>query len=377
VALSFFFKLYSVAMFAVLLFTVVLFRQGTDSAQSAQAPTLSQSKISTEDLTKLRVKAEAGDAAAQFSLGRAYEDGNGTPQNDAQAAAWYRKAADQGNASAQNSLGLMYREGLGVPRDQQEAVQWYHKAARQKNAAAMFNLGTAYYNGDGVGVDYRLAYAWFLLAQEQSSVNAVSAISRTGKELMAGEQIEAWFAIASMYQKGVDLEQNDHEAIKWLTKAADGGSAQAKVQMAGMYANGQGVPKDFARVLELCQSAAKQGSGPGHYCVGIVYRQGLGVPKSPQIALKSFRNAAELNHRGAIMTLVEMYEKGEGTEVNRSEAFYWLYRAHGEGVVDAKQRAAELRKQMQADDIKHVEKKLRGQHFDPKAVFKEMELPPS
>jgi TPR repeat protein len=96
------------------------------------------------------------------------------------------------------------------------------------------------------------------------------------------------------------------------------------------------------------------------------------VPKSPQIALKWFRNAAELDHRGATLALVEMYENGEGTDVNRPEAYYWLYMAYREGMDDAKQRAAELWKQMQADDIKHVEKKLRSRYLDPKRVFKEM-----
>jgi TPR repeat protein len=266
----------------------------------------------------------------------------------------------------------MYREGRGVQRDQAEALKWYHKAARQKNATAMFNLGTAYYNGDGVGINDTLSCAWFLLAKEQGSPNAKEALSKDGKKLLSTDLVSAWFVIAMMYRKGEDLERNDAEAIKWLTKAADNGNPDAKVQIATMYANGQGVPKDFGRVLELCESAAKQNYGPGSYCVGVIHRQGLGIAKDSREALKWFRNAAEQNHSGAAMVLVDMYEKGEGTEVNRVEAYYWLFMAFTEGVTDTHERAAQLWRQMQPSDIKHLEKKLQGLNYDPKKVFKEL-----
>jgi hypothetical protein len=55
-----------------------------------------------------RMLAETGDAAAQNRLGLIYQNGEGVPQNDAEAVRWYLKAAEQGYADAQNNLGLMY-----------------------------------------------------------------------------------------------------------------------------------------------------------------------------------------------------------------------------------------------------------------------------
>ena len=49
-----------------------------------------------------------GYADAQSNLGIMYDNGNGVPENDAEAVKWYRKAADQGNAKAQYNLGVMY-----------------------------------------------------------------------------------------------------------------------------------------------------------------------------------------------------------------------------------------------------------------------------
>ncbi len=51
--------------------------------------------------------AEQGYAAAQFNLGAMYDNGQGVPQDDAQAVQWYRLAAEQGMAEAQNNLGVM------------------------------------------------------------------------------------------------------------------------------------------------------------------------------------------------------------------------------------------------------------------------------
>ena len=68
-------------------------------------------------LKEWRPLAAQGLAEAQFGLGVMYENGRGVPQDDAQAATWYRKGADQGDVQAQFILGLLYDLGRGVPQD--------------------------------------------------------------------------------------------------------------------------------------------------------------------------------------------------------------------------------------------------------------------
>ena len=63
---------------------------------------------------------------------------------------WYRLAAEQGNASAQYNLGVRYANGEGVPQDDAEAVKWYRLAAEQGDASAQYNLGVRHANGEGV-----------------------------------------------------------------------------------------------------------------------------------------------------------------------------------------------------------------------------------
>lgn len=86
------------------------------------------------NLAPMQTLADAGNAAAQHSLGVLYEKGEGVSKDYAQARAWYQKAAAKENRSAAYNLGNHYRYGLGVVQDYQQARQWYEKAAAQDNA---------------------------------------------------------------------------------------------------------------------------------------------------------------------------------------------------------------------------------------------------
>ena len=74
------------------------------------------------------------------------------------------KAAEQGNAEAKFKLGLMYYDGDGVPQDYAEAMKWYRKAAEQGDAVAQLFLGYLYFEGEGVPKDDVEAYVWFSIA---------------------------------------------------------------------------------------------------------------------------------------------------------------------------------------------------------------------
>lgn len=82
-------------------------------------------------LVSLYLKAEAGDAVAQYNLGVLYDTGDGVPQDHDEAAKWYSMAAEQGLAVAQHNLALMYSKGEGVPLDHVLAYKWCNLAASQ------------------------------------------------------------------------------------------------------------------------------------------------------------------------------------------------------------------------------------------------------
>jgi len=58
--------------------------------------------------------------------------------------------------------------------------------------------------------------------------------------------------------KGLGLQQNDAEAVKWFRKAANQGLCGAQHSLGIMYEEGRGVPKDTYEALEWYRKAANQ-----------------------------------------------------------------------------------------------------------------------
>ena len=83
--------------------------------------------------------AEWGYAPAQFHVGFMYEYGQGMPQDDAQAAIWYRRAADQGDVDAQFASGVMYFTGQGGARDIVLAYALFGLAAASGDEQAAYH----------------------------------------------------------------------------------------------------------------------------------------------------------------------------------------------------------------------------------------------
>jgi TPR repeat protein len=141
------------------------------------------------DVNDIAEQAANGDMDAQFTLGLAYDFGNGVAQDLTAAAIWYQKAADQGHAQAQNNLGSLYQHGQGVPQDYQLAARWYEAAAKQGLPDAANSL-------------------------------------------------------AYLYDLGLGVQEDDAKAVSLYTTAAEGGSVRAMVNLGVMYADGTGVPAD-------------------------------------------------------------------------------------------------------------------------------------
>jgi len=354
------------AMAAGFFADMALGQQSTETSTASRPEETKPKTLSADDIAKLRSQAETGDAGAQRNLGKAYEAGNGVPQNDQTALQWLRKAADQGDHSAENDLGTMYRFGEGVPRDKEEAVRWYQKAARGGSDVAMFNLGTCYYNGDGVGTNEFTAYAWFLLAKEAGNAVAEDAVNRSAATMTKNDKAAAFLRIAEIYEKGLELPKDEAQTMRWLRKAAENDS-HAKVTLAARLMKGPEGERHYAEAMDLCKAAAVD-YPPGLHCVGHMYRLGLGVNKDPAEAVKWYRKA-ERYDLAATLELAEMYAYGEGTKADRAEAFMLFFEAGQMGGKGAPQNCVALWDRMDKSEQKKTGNKLRQRNFDPEKVI--------
>ncbi len=155
--------------------------------------------------------AERGFALAQDMLGELYCFGTwaeeGSPEDNAEAAKWSRKAAEQGKKVSQENLALMYYLGKkGLPQDYAQAMKWFDRAAEQGSLSAQFKIGEMNYSGHGV---------------RQNFTEAMKAYRKIGDRRDGnddyGLRVDAQYKIAEMYYKGEGTSKDYVQAYMWLT----------------------------------------------------------------------------------------------------------------------------------------------------------------
>ena len=237
--------------------------------------------------------ANQGDAEAQYQLGVIYGRGNAAaPEDDVEAAKWYRKAAEQGHEAAQARTALMYAYACGVARDDAEAARWFKRNADQGVPGSMFHLGRLYLAGRGVPKDVAEATRLWKRSSELGYARAqyfyalISQPDGVKKAEAAEAEINKWFDgyvnndfakslavvrplavkgdawaqafLGSMLEKGEGTARDDTEGLKWNMLAADQGYSLSQSGLATRYANGQGVPQSNVQAYKWAKLAAEQ-----------------------------------------------------------------------------------------------------------------------
>lgn len=299
--------------------------------------------------------AEAGDANAQFRLGRMYEDGEGIPQHYRKAEQWYREAAKQGLDDAQHRLGLMYAEGRGVEQNDNKAVSWYRKAARQGLADAKFSLGLMYFEGRGVERNYTEAgqlfneagnkhdfaqvYLGYMhergLGVSLDDCKAFDLFSKAARYLPLGE-----YNVGVMHELGKCVPQDNAKAVNSYEKAAKKGLSHAQFSLGDMHRDGRGVELDYDKAREWYDKAAEQDHLEAYSELGIIYLEGRGsVKQDHERASKLFRRAADEVIK-ARDNLGDMFIDGRAVPLNHKEVD-WYEQAltrRGQKLADAQYR---------------------------------------
>ena len=117
------------------------------------------------DFEALMAKAQAGDAEAQYSVGKALQKDR--QYNDA--FHWFEKASAQGHLPAMNSFAQFYELGIAVRQSHQRGFEIYSRAADLGSAEAMWNISNMYRAGElGESPDFVAACAWAIRAERFS-----------------------------------------------------------------------------------------------------------------------------------------------------------------------------------------------------------------
>lgn len=148
--------------------------------------------------------------------------------------------ADSGDAKAQYDLALLYASGDGVAESKDKAAHYLQLAANQNLKEAQMELSAFYLQGiGGLQQDYEMAFKWALKAAQQGHPYAC-------------------VVMANFYEKGIGVASNDEQAFYWANKMATAGDLNSINNLARYYEEGIGVKKDFKKAITLYLKVAKQ-----------------------------------------------------------------------------------------------------------------------
>jgi TPR repeat protein len=182
-----------------------------------------------------------------------------------------RPLAEQGHPSAQFSLGLMYFTGEGVPPDLDRGMKWWRKADEQGNDQARTSLAILHAQiqkmlselgfdpGRRDGIVDRKTRDAIIDFQNSRELGVTGKISG---ELFAHVVLAAAEAALAGLQAGqTAYNQGDYAtALRELRPLAEQGHPTAQFTLGFMYFSGQGVPQDLDLAIRWLRKADEQGS---------------------------------------------------------------------------------------------------------------------
>lgn len=226
---------YVLILLTFLFFTGCASPEKTKQTESGNPVTTSIITVDERNMYEsIKVKAEAGDAEAEWKLGDCYFLGKGVVKDVMEAEKWYRKSAEQGNAQAQCQLGAIYLD----KKDYTESMKWSLKAAEQGSAFAQMCVG-------------------------------------------------------AMYSKGLGgVKANWVEAAKWMRRSADQGLGEAQGVLGECYLNGEGVPQDYVEAYKWFNLSAAQDDSLSTKGISVQERNSITRLMTPEQIAEGQRRAA-------------------------------------------------------------------------------------
>lgn len=249
-------------------------------------------------LRELSQKASEGDAKALYDLARLHDLGyDSIPVDSVRSTALYLLAAQKGYAPARNYIGFRFYKGEGVDKNLDSAVYWIQKAADQGDITAAANLGY-------------------------------------------------------LYADSPDFIHDEEEAVKWLSKAIEGGIPEAQEKLLELRGEvWRSLPSDSALSLGihnylgnapivgtfLLETAAMQRNPKALALLGDAYSKGIGVPYNHNKSLEYFFSAAKEGDPSAQFIIAELLEFFPDIHLSddMGSPSEWYEKAKSEGVSDS------------------------------------------
>lgn len=231
---------------------------------------------------KIYIEAESGDADSQFQLALLFSGKGGViAPNPQKQAEWYQRAAEQDHWPAMNNLACMYRDGNGVGESKEKAFELFFKAAQNELMLAQSNVARCFENGSGVAKNLDFAFDWYNAAGKQGDAISLfkcgcfyfDGIGRPKDKNLgfdffkqAAEKGHTYstYLVGYCLQFGIGIAKSD-DFVDWYVMAADAGHARANLELSRCYEKGMSVDIDTKKTEKYLYRASELGSAEAKY----------------------------------------------------------------------------------------------------------------
>ena len=279
----------------------------------------------------LTLAAEQASGQAYSYLGKMYMQGtDATPQDNETALSYFKKAAARSSPGGYYGLAYANYYGFGTPIDYSKAFTYAQQAAEEGSSDAQLMLGIMYYNGHGAEQDYRAALKYFHLASQSANLMAVYNLAfmhatGVGSIRSCAIAVELFKTVAErgkwgrLFMEAYHFYRNGkpETALLMYMLLAHAGYEAAQANAAYLLDRGVGVKafgqeETWARALFYWNRAANQGSAHAKLKLGDYYYYGLGTHENYESAARYYRQAGESQNAQAYFNLAYMHEQGVG-----------------------------------------------------------------
>ena len=154
-----------------------------------------------------------------------------------------------------------------------------------------------------------------------------SAFSACSAAAEAGDPI-AMRHLASMYDRGVGVTADPVQAFNWYRRAS-ASDAESKFQLSRLYELGRGTQRDARANLAMLREAAEMGHRQAILTLAMRLETGGGVSRDYDEAAQWYQRAAESGSVPAMLKLADWARRGRGMTRDLAQSVAW-YRKAGE-----------------------------------------------
>ncbi|KAG0168711.1 hypothetical protein DFQ28_006264 [Apophysomyces sp. BC1034] len=255
-----------------------------------------------------------------------------------------RLRATQQDTEAKTKLSTIYAEGSSpfIQKDQREADLWSRSVFDKQLSCALYACSADLAdNADGFstmdlileGAKARRPHLCYLvglllskgIGLEQDIEEGIRYLQQAAED----GQADAAYELGRVYSDRYSYSKNNMaQSLLWYEKALEHGDTRALVDLAyGFYEGSPEVQKDDARAFRYAEMGAKANDKYCQYILGNLYLKGRGTPENAQEAIKWLATSVEQGFTLAIEDIATVYLRGSGNvEKNFERAYEWCKR---------------------------------------------------